>query len=350
MVEDMIPYEELVTALAHWRTRHGLPAGAPEYARALSVPAEPADTRDGMDPLMADDAHILDIGTSDDVLESMDEPMSVGAGHGQAPPIHRQSSASGYESAGRLATGDDDFATDDIELSPLDNSEPHLMPSSPAGDDIDLVPLEGPEPLPYAPAAGRGMSGLALDDESTLHSGSPAAHDPHPVEPVYDGGQGYGLTTQETYEEQPYPDAGYGQPYEQERGYGQGYAEQGYAADGYGQQPQPGYDYGQQGYADQGYGQQGQGYPQQGYDYGQQGYADQGYGREGYADQGYGQQGYAPHQGYGEEQLDQDGNPIGGEQGDPYARPEQDFYQPPQPGAPDYLHDADDPFGERKPK
>jgi hypothetical protein len=339
----MIPYEELVTALAHWRSRHGLPAGAPEYARALPVPAEPGDTREGMEPLLADEAHILDIGTSDDVLESVDERAAIGAG--QAPPMHRTHAVhAGYGSADRLATGDDDFATDDIELSPLD-SEPHLVPGTSAARGIDLAPLDGPEPLPHAPAVGRNMRGAALDDESTQYSGS----SPHPVEPVYDGGQGYGLTPQEPYEEPHYADSGYGQQYDQQRDYGQGYGEQAYPEHGYGQQPQQGYDYGQQGYADQGYGQQGQdygqgqGYGQQGYDYGQQGQQGYGYGQQGYADQGY-----APQQGYGEEQYDQEGRPLYGEQ-DPYAQPDQGYYQSPQSDA-DYLHDADDPFGERKPK
>jgi hypothetical protein len=364
MVGNMIPYEELVTALAHWRSRHGLPAGAPEYARALA--ADPGDTREGMEPLVADDAHILDdIGTSDDVLESVDErtAMSVGRMPPMQPP---QAAPSGYGTADRHTTGDDDFATDDIELSPLD-SEPHFAPGLSAARSTNRGPLDGPEPLPHAPDVGRGMSGGALDDESTHYTGSAAAgetgeHSPHPMEPVYDGGQGYGLTPQEPYEDPHYSDSGYAQQYDQERGYGQEYGGGAYAEQGYGQQGQQGYDYGQQGYGDQGYGQQGQqdqqgydgqqGYGQQGYDYGQQG--QQGYGQQGYdygqqGQQGYGDQGYAPQQGYGEEQYDQEGAPLYGEQNDPYAQPDQGYYQPPQLDAPDdYLQD--DPFGERKPK
>lgn len=346
MVGDMIPYEELVTALAHWRVRHGLPAGAPEYARALAVPAEPGDTREGMEPLLADDAHILDIGTSDDVLESMDERTAIGAG--QVPPMQRpQAAHSGYGTPERHTTGDDDFATDDIELSPLD-SEPHLMPVTPAPRGTNRAPLDGPEPLPHAPAVGRGMRGGAVDDESTHYTGSSSEeHDPHPVEPVYDGGQGHGLTPQEPYEDPHYSNAGYAQQYDQERGYGQGYGQEAYPEHGYGQQPQQGYadqGYGQQGYADQGYGQQ-QGYDQQGYDHGQQGQQGHGYGQQGYADQGY-----VPQQGYGEQQYDQEGVAPYGEQNDPYAQPDQGYYQSPQSDAPDYVHDADDPFGERTPK
>jgi hypothetical protein len=398
MVGDMIPYEELVTALAHWRARHGLPAGAPEYARALPGPARPGDLRDDMEPLLADDAQILDVGTSEDVLEDVDERTAIGAG--QAPSMHRpQAVPSGYGDAEHDATGDDDFATDDVELSPLD-SEPHLMP-------------EAPPRLPHAPAPGgsaRGGAPGAMDDESTHYTGSSAEmgetgdHSPHPMEPVYDGGQGYGLA-QEPYDDPQYSDSGYAQQYDQDRGYGQGYDGGAYPEQGYGQQGQQGYGYGQQGYADQGYGQQGQqgyadqgygqqgqqGYDygqqgQQGYDYGQQGYADQGYGQQdqqgygqqdqqgygygqqGYADQGYGQQdqqghgygqqgyadqGYAPQQGYGQ-QYDQEGAAPYGEQNDPYAQPDQGYYQsrrsdvPGGADAPDY--DPDDPFGERKPK
>jgi hypothetical protein len=345
MVGDMIPYEELVTALTHWRARHGLPAGAPEYARALPGPTGPGDTRDGMEPLLADDAHILDVGTSEDVLESVDARTAIGAGqasHVQRPPAVPP----GYGTAGRHVTGDDDFATDDVELSPLD-SEPHLLPEAPA-------------PLPHAPAVGHGMRGGALgamDDESTHYTGSSSEmgetgdHSPHPMEPVYDGGQGYGLT-QEPYEDPNYADPGYGQQYGQDQGYGQGYDGGAYPEHGYGQQPQQGYGYGQQGYADQGYGQQQghEGYGQQGYDYGQGQQGQQGYG---YGQQGYADQGYAPQEGYGQ-QYDQEGAAPYGEQNDPYAQPDQDYYQSPLPDvadvaeAPDY--DPDDPFGERKPK
>jgi hypothetical protein len=254
MVGDMIPYEELVTALTHWRVRHGLPAGAPEYARALPGPTGPGDTRDGMEPLLADDAHILDVGTSEDMLESVDERTAIGAG--QASPMKRPPAIPpGYGTAGRHVTGDDDFATDDVELSPLD-SEPHFVPEAPA-------------PLPHAPAVGRGMRGGALgamDDESTHYTGASSEvgetgdHSPHPMEPVYDGGQGYGLP-QEPYEDPNYSDAGYGQQY------------------------------------------------------------------------------------------DQEGAALYGEQNDPYAQPDQGYYQPPLSDAaeaPDY--DPDDPFGERKPK
>jgi hypothetical protein len=368
----MIPYEELVTALAQWRTRHGLPAGAPEYARALPGPAKLGDTREGMEPLLADDAHILDVGTSEDVLESEeDERTAIGAS--QVSPVQRpQAAPSGYGTAARPGTGDDDFATDDVELSPLD-SEPHLMPDAPA-------------PLPHAPAAGLGMRGGAgalgaIDDESTHYTGSSAEggtgdHSPHPMEPVYDGGQGYGLA-QEPYEDPNYADPGYAQQYGQDQGYGQGYDGGAYPEHGYDQQGQQGYGYGQQGYADQGYGQpQGQGYDygqggQQGYGYGQQdqqGYGQQdqqgyGYGQQDQQGYGYGQQdqqgyGQQDQQGYGYGQQDQQGYSYGqqddqegaapyDEQNDPYAQSNQDYYQP-HSDAPDY--DPDDPFGERKPK
>lgn len=342
----MIPYEELVTALAHWRARQGLPAGAPEYARALAGPADTADTREGMEPLLADEAHILDVGTSEDVLESMDERTSIG---GVAPPLPRPQTPVGYGAPERMTTGEDDFfAADDIELSPLDNSEQMVVPD--AARDMDIAPLDGPEPLPRAPAFDP-QSG-AVDDESTIHSGS----SPHPVEPVYDGGQGYGLGAQEGYDDQQYADAGYGQPYD-ERGHGQGYGADAYSEHGYGQ-PEQGYGYGQQGYADQGYPEPGQpqGYGQQGYDYGQQqgyDYAQQGYG---YGQQGHADQGYAPHQGYGGEQYDPEAPALYGEHDDPYAQPDQAYYRSHDTegaeGADggDYLHDADDPFGERKPK
>jgi hypothetical protein len=374
MFAGMIPYEELVTALAHWRARHGLPAGAPEYARALSAPLVPGDTHDGMDPLLADEAHILDIGTSEDVLESVDERTAIGAS--QVPPMQRpQAVPSGYGTAGHHTTGDDDFATDDIELSPLD-SEPHLIPEAPAARGMNggraYMNGDGPDPLPHAPAVGHDMRGGARDDESTHYTGSSleagetgetGEHSPHPMEPVYDGGQGYGLTPQD--EDPQYSDSGYAQQYDQERGYGQGYDGGAYPEQGYGQQGQQGYDYGQQGYADQGYGQQQNhgGYDQQGYGYGQQGPPDQqgyGYGQQGqpdqqgygYGQQGYADQGYAPQQGYGQEQYDQEGVALYGEQNDPYAQPDQNYYQSPLSNvadAPDH-DDPDDPFRERKPK
>lgn len=343
----MIPYEELVTALAHWRARQGLPAGAPEYARALSTPAEAADTRDGMEPLLADDANILDIGTSEDVLDSLEERTAIGAA--QAPAMHRPQAAPAGYGAPEGHAGDDDFATDDVELSPLD-SEPHFVPEEPAARGMGRGRGgETPEPLPLAPAVG-GMRGVAMDDESTHYTGSGTGeHSPHPMEPVYDGGQGYGLAQEEPYEDPQYADSGYGQQYDQDRGYGQNYDGGAYGEQGYGQQGQQGYGYGQQGYADQGYGQQQDpGYGQQGYGYDQQG--QQGYGQQGYGQQGYGDQGYA-QQGYGQEQqYDQDGVALYDEQNDAYGQPAHDYYQSPQPGAPDYLNDADDPFGERKPK
>jgi hypothetical protein len=322
----MIPYEELVTALASWRSRQGLPAGAPEYARALPMTRpEPGDTREGTMPLMADDAHELDLGTADDIVEAFDEP-SLGASH--LPPVQRpQAAYSDYGAAAPMAASADE--TDDVELSSLD-SGPHF-----ADEDS---------------AAGLGAMrtvGMPALDESGLadplpHAPSAHASDPHPVEPVYDGGQGYGLASQEPYGDDPhYADPAYGQPYDQGGGYGQGYGEQPYSDQGYGEHQ--GYDYGQQAYANQGPDQpQAEGYGQQGYDYGQ---AQQGYG---YGQQGYADQGYAAQEGYGEEDsFDQDAPAAYDDQIEALGESDQDYYQS-QPGVPAY--DPEDPFGERKPK
>jgi hypothetical protein len=368
----MIPYEELVTALADWRAREGLPAGAPEYARALPLAAEQGDTRDGMTPLEGDDAQLLDLGTSDDMLEAVEEQTAIGA---RGLPSRQPTPAgrSDYGAPASYGAAADEIAPDEIELASLENesdfeSEPPVLQRGRPGaaaHDIDIDPLdEGvslPEPLPLAPSAGYDLRSGTSNDESTI-LGDSEDEGPHPMEPVYDGGQGYGLATEEPYEEpgygQPYDQQGYGQQGYDQQGYGQqGYDQQGYGQQGYGQQGygQQGYD--PQGYGQQGYGQQGydpQGYGQQGYDpqgYGQQGHDQQGYGQQGYDPQGYGQQGHDPQgygqQGYGAEQpYDDQGAPLYGDQNDPYAQPGQGGYDPGQPD--DY--DLDDPFGERKPK
>jgi hypothetical protein len=396
----MIPYEELVTALADWRAREGLPAGAPEYARALPLATEQSDTREGMAPLGAslgvdDEAQLLDLGTSDDMLEAVEERTAIGA-RGAPPRQHAQASHSGYETPGRYGAAADELAPDDIELASLDDegdfdSEPPLIqrggPARTGAGARGLDPLDGsslPAPLPLTPSAGYDLRGTA-SDESTVLSGSDAeAEGPHPMEPVYDGGQGYGLATEEPYDEPGYQDPryaeqAYGQPYEQERGYdqqGYGYGQQGYGdqggygQQGYGQPQDPAYGqqgygqpqdpaYGQQGYGqpqDPAYGQQGYGQPQdpaygqpqdpaygqQGYGYGQQGHGQQdpGYGQQGYADQGY-----LPQPGYGAEQGDDPSAPLYDDPNAPYAQPGQIGYDP---GQPDDV-DLDDPFGERTP-
>jgi hypothetical protein len=373
----MIPYEELVTALADWRAREGLPAGAPEYARALPLAAEQGDTREGMTPLGADDdANILDLGGNDDMIEAVEERTAIGARG--LPSRQPAPAARPAPKAQPSYAAADEVAPDDIEFASLDSesdieSEPHVIErGGAAAHGIDIDPLDDgaslPEPLPLAPSAGYDLRSGTAGDESTILADS-EDEGPHPMEPVYDGGQGYGLATEEPFDDQGYDPQGYDQQGYGQQGYDQqGYGQQGYDQQGYGQQ---GYDpqgygqqgYGQQGYDQQGYGQQGydqQGYGQQGYDpqgYGQQGYDPQGYGQQGYDPQGYGQQGYDPQgydpQGYGQQGYDQQGygQQGYGQQGydpnDPsYAQPGQGGYEPGQPD--DY--DLDDPFGERKRK
>ena len=406
----MIPYEELVTALADWRAREGLPAGAPEYARALPLAAEQSDTREGMTPLGADDeAHLLDLGTSDDVLEAVEERTAIGA-RGAPPRQQAQAGHSGYETPSRYGAAADELAPEEIELASLDgdsdfDEEPPLIqrgaparpgtPVRPGTAARGLDPLNDgaslPAALPLTPSAGYDLRSGTANDESTVLSAE-EAEGPHPMEPVYDGGQGYGLATEEPYDEPGYEDpryadpATYGQPYEQDRGYdqqGYGYGQQGYGdqggygQQGYGQPQDPGYGqqgydgqpqdpgYGQQGYGqpqDPGYGQpQDPGYGQQGYGYGQQGYGQQdpGYGQQdpGYGQPGYADQGYLPQPGYGAEQVDELGAPLYDDPNAPYAQPGQGGYdpgQPGQPGQPDEPDepdeiDLDDPFGERTP-
>jgi hypothetical protein len=342
----MIPYEELVTALADWRAREGLPAGAPEYARALPLAADQRDTREGMDPygasLRADDeAHLLDLGTGDDMLEAVEEPTAMGA-RGVPPRQQAQAGHAGYGAPARHGADDDELAPDDIELASLDgdsdfDSEPPLIqrpaPPRPGAAARGFDPLDDgsslPAALPLTPSAGYDLRSGTANDESTVISGS-EAEGPHPMEPVYDGGQGYGLATEEPYDEPGYQDPryaepGYGQPYEQDRGYDQqGYGDQGgYGQQGYGDQG----GYGQQGYGNQGYGQ-----PPQDPGYGNQGYGqqpqDQGYGQQGYGqpqDPGYGQQGYG-QQGYGQPQ-----DPGYGQPQDPgYGQPQDPGYGQPQ--------------------
>ncbi|WP_428264899.1 hypothetical protein [Haliangium sp.] len=206
----MLAYEELVTALARWREREGLPPGAPEYASALPARTATADdAREVTAPVLEDDYQLA----SELPLE----------GHAPAPPTF-----DAVELAEPLADAQPTGAYEPLALEDVDHAE---------GDHSALYGADAgtPPPPPFAePNAGGdpyAASAYAAPQAEAPAVGYAPESGPHPMEPVYDGGQGHGLPPQDPYAAEGYQDYGqdqaYAQPGEQPYGHDQAYAQPG---------------------------------------------------------------------------------------------------------------------------
>lgn len=130
----MIPYEELVTALARWRARRGLPTGLGDY---LGEPAQPAPAYDAQ-------TAVAEHGP-DDVVEIGDELLD---GSIEEPPAYSYETGDGMDPGG-ARWGE-----------PLDarGVEDDGLGGAAAAELGDAAPIEV-EPEPPGPAAdARGRS------------------------------------------------------------------------------------------------------------------------------------------------------------------------------------------------
>lgn len=143
----MIPYEELVAALARWRARRGLPTGLGDY---LGEPpgAAAALAAAAYEPAVADHRHDDVVELGGDLVEgSIDDPL--GDGH---PPYSQEISLS----------------------EPLDDGE-ELTAHGPDVEAMELEAYGATAPEGTRPA---GLAGLIATDDRPLDPDEP---DPEPT-------------------------------------------------------------------------------------------------------------------------------------------------------------------------
>jgi hypothetical protein len=143
----MIPYEELVTALARWRARRGLPTGLGDY---LGEPAQPAPAYDAQTAVAEhgpDD--VVEIG--DELLDgAIEEPPAYDyeSDAGMRPTgVPPDAPESGFRQAARWGDPLDARGADDEALG------------TPLASELDDVAAIEVEPVPTGPAPeARGRS------------------------------------------------------------------------------------------------------------------------------------------------------------------------------------------------
>lgn len=177
MLGSMIPYEELVSALAMWRERNGLPVGAADYLGEPPAPEPVSFAAYESRPAAPEGAEldvVEDIPVSEEYVEA-----ELGAGYGDEYDIPVDSA----EDYGVAAEAADDLApgaADEFgEAPPLD---PNLAEAASEDQTVD-------------PWAGDEQPADAIEAEAT------------PVETPADALDDYPPLGDETIHEQPMPEA-----------------------------------------------------------------------------------------------------------------------------------------------
>lgn len=150
----MIPYEELVTALARWRARHGLPTGLGDYL-GESAPPPPAHGAQAVRDYGRDE--IVELG--DEHIEGMIESQLAHDGGAVAVDEHDLADAHDMPELVDFGAPGSEESTKPAGLAGL------IDPGPVAGADLDaaLEPApdddHGPSAEPKPPAKGRSRGG-----------------------------------------------------------------------------------------------------------------------------------------------------------------------------------------------